>query len=59
MTELLGKPRFEPEVKRRTSEPGVATGLAWTPFGGDVLFVEADGLSRARASSRSPASSAT
>jgi ATP-dependent Lon protease len=41
VTELLGKPRFEGEVKRRTSEPGVATGLAWTPVGGDVLFVEA------------------
>jgi ATP-dependent Lon protease len=39
--ELLGKPRFSAEVKRRTSEPGVATGLAWTPVGGDVLFVEA------------------
>jgi ATP-dependent Lon protease len=41
VAELLGKPRFQPEVKRRTSEPGVATGLAWTPVGGDVLFVEA------------------
>ncbi len=39
--ELLGKPRFQSEVKRRTSEPGLATGLAWTPVGGDVLFVEA------------------
>jgi ATP-dependent Lon protease len=39
--ELLGKPPFQSEVKRRTSEPGVATGLAWTPVGGDVLFVEA------------------
>jgi len=39
--ELLGKPRFQAEVQRRTGEPGVATGLAWTPFGGDVLFVEA------------------
>jgi ATP-dependent Lon protease len=39
--ELLGKRRFQPEVKRRTGEPGVATGLAWTPAGGDVLFVEA------------------
>ena len=39
--DLLGKPRFQAEVKRRTSEPGVATGLAWTPVGGDVLFVEA------------------
>jgi ATP-dependent Lon protease len=41
VTELLGKPRFTSEVKRRTAEPGVATGLAWTPVGGDVLFVEA------------------
>jgi ATP-dependent Lon protease len=40
--ELLGRPRVVPEqVKRRTREPGVATGLAWTPVGGDVLFVEA------------------
>jgi ATP-dependent Lon protease len=39
--EVLGKSRFQSEVKRRTSEPGVATGLAWTPVGGDVLFVEA------------------
>ena len=41
VAELLGKARFQAEVKRRTSEPGVATGLAWTPVGGDVLFVEA------------------
>jgi ATP-dependent Lon protease len=41
VTDLLGKPRFTSEVKRRTAEPGVATGLAWTPVGGDVLFVEA------------------
>ncbi|HEV2724400.1 MAG TPA: endopeptidase La, partial [Thermoleophilaceae bacterium] len=39
--ELLGKRIFQPEVGRRTGEPGVATGLAWTPAGGDVLFVEA------------------
>ncbi|MFL5933416.1 MAG: endopeptidase La, partial [Gaiellaceae bacterium] len=39
--ELLGRPRFVPETRRRTREPGVATGLAWTPVGGDVLFVEA------------------
>jgi ATP-dependent Lon protease len=39
--ELLGKRRFQPDVQRRTGEPGVATGLAWTPVGGDVLFVEA------------------
>jgi ATP-dependent Lon protease len=39
--ELLGKRRFQPDVQRRTGQPGVATGLAWTPVGGDVLFVEA------------------
>ena len=39
--ELLGKRRVEEDVGRRTDEPGVATGLAWTPVGGDVLFVEA------------------
>jgi ATP-dependent Lon protease len=42
--ELLGRPRFPADVKRRTSEPGVATGLAWTPVGGDVLFVEATAM---------------
>jgi ATP-dependent Lon protease len=41
VTELLGKRRIQPDVKRRTGEPGVATGLSWTPAGGDVLFVEA------------------
>ena len=39
--ELLGRPRFHAESRRRTAVPGVATGLAWTPVGGDVLFVEA------------------
>jgi ATP-dependent Lon protease len=38
---ILGAPRFENEVAMRTSVPGVATGLAWTPVGGDILFVEA------------------
>ena len=42
--ELLGKRRFVAEVKRRTRLPGVATGLAWTPVGGDVLFVEATSM---------------
>jgi ATP-dependent Lon protease len=42
--ELLGRPRFQPDVKRRTREAGVATGLAWTPVGGDVLFVEATAM---------------
>jgi ATP-dependent Lon protease len=39
--DLLGRPRFHSETKRRTRQPGVATGLAWTPVGGDVLFIEA------------------
>jgi ATP-dependent Lon protease len=42
--ELLGRPVFPTEVRRRTSEPGVATGLAWTSVGGDVLFVEASAM---------------
>ena len=47
------------ETRRRTAVPGVATGLAWTPVGGDVLFIEASAMPGQRASSRSPASSAT
>ncbi len=39
--ELLGKPRYRFEAALRTERPGVATGLAWTPTGGEVLFVEA------------------
>ena len=38
---VLGQPRFENEVAMRTAVPGVATGLAWTPVGGDILFIEA------------------
>jgi ATP-dependent Lon protease len=38
---ILGAPRFENEVAMRTSVPGVATGLAWTRAGGDILFIEA------------------
>ena len=38
---ILGAPRFENEVAMRTATPGVATGLAWTPVGGDILFIEA------------------
>jgi ATP-dependent Lon protease len=42
VTELLGAPRFlDEEVEQRTKDPGVAVGLAWTPAGGEVLFVEA------------------
>jgi ATP-dependent Lon protease len=40
LVEYLGRPRFFDEVAERTTRPGVATGLAWTPVGGDVLFVE-------------------
>jgi ATP-dependent Lon protease len=42
--EMLGRPRFFAESKRRTKVPGVATGLAWTPVGGDVLFIEATAM---------------
>lgn len=44
--EMLGAPKFrtESEVAERTRRPGVAVGLAWTPAGGDVLFVEAGRL---------------
>jgi ATP-dependent Lon protease len=38
---VLGPAQFENEVAMRTSIPGVATGLAWTPVGGDILFIEA------------------
>jgi ATP-dependent Lon protease len=38
---ILGARRFESEVAERTAVPGVATGLAWTPVGGDILFIEA------------------
>ena len=39
--DILGAERFEAEVAMRTGVPGVATGLAWTPVGGDILFIEA------------------
>jgi ATP-dependent Lon protease len=42
--ELLGRRRFFSEQRRRTKVPGVATGLAWTPTGGEVLFVEATAM---------------
>ena len=41
LTDILGQPRFENEVAMRTSVPGVATGLAWTAVGGEILFIEA------------------
>ncbi|MEO6928406.1 MAG: S16 family serine protease, partial [Casimicrobiaceae bacterium] len=39
--DILGAKRFEAEVAMRSDIPGVATGLAWTPVGGDILFIEA------------------
>jgi ATP-dependent Lon protease len=46
---ILGAPRYESDVALRTSVPGVATGLAWTPAGGDILFIES---SRVRGSGK-------
>ena len=49
ITAFLGVPRFElEEAEERTREPGVAIGLAWTPAGGDILFVEATRMKGAR-----------
>lgn len=44
--EFLGRPKYlwGEEIARRTASPGVAIGLAWTPFGGDVLFIEATAM---------------
>jgi ATP-dependent Lon protease len=42
--EALGPPRFFREMVNRTGVPGVATGLAWTPAGGEILFIEATGM---------------
>ncbi len=39
--EFLGKQKYFSDAAERTTVPGVATGLAWTPFGGDILFIEA------------------
>jgi ATP-dependent Lon protease len=41
LEKILGAPRYKPDLAERTSMPGVATGLAWTPSGGDILFIEA------------------
>jgi ATP-dependent Lon protease len=41
LQEILGPPKFENELALRVGMPGVATGLAWTPVGGDILFIEA------------------
>jgi ATP-dependent Lon protease len=44
VTEALGPVRFEPELAERAGRPGVAVGLAWTPAGGDILFVESTAM---------------
>jgi len=49
VAKILGAARFENDVALRTSVPGVATGLAWTPAGGDILFIES---SRVRGSGK-------
>jgi ATP-dependent Lon protease len=40
LADLLGPVKYEPEIAERAGQPGVAVGLAWTPAGGDILFVE-------------------
>ncbi|MCU0643925.1 MAG: endopeptidase La [bacterium] len=40
LSEFLGPERFYSEIAERITEPGIATGLAWTPYGGDILFIE-------------------
>lgn len=42
VSNVLGAPKYEDEVAMRTAVPGVATGMAWTPVGGDILFIEAN-----------------
>ncbi len=42
---VLGPPHYMPDLAERTSHPGIATGLAWTPSGGDILFIEATKMS--------------
>ena len=44
LDEVLGPPRFLPDVAERTERPGVATGMAWTRAGGDLLFIEASAM---------------
>ena len=57
--DALGRQKVFQESAARTAVPGVATGLAVTGTGGDVLFVEANADARRPGGSRSPASSAT
>ncbi len=48
LSEWLGKPKFYSEAKDRTNIPGVAIGMAWTPVGGDILFIEATHMQGAK-----------
>ncbi|OFZ18333.1 MAG: endopeptidase La [Bdellovibrionales bacterium GWB1_55_8] len=50
LNQLLGPERFYPELAERAMKPGVATGLAWTPHGGDILFIEAAAMPSERSS---------
>jgi ATP-dependent Lon protease len=45
LQKYLGPPKYFSEVAERTNEPGVATGLAWTPNGGDIIFIESTRMS--------------
>ncbi len=51
LSKFLGVPRFLPDQEQRKDEVGVATGLAWTPYGGDVLHIEATHPWKGRAAS--------
>ncbi|KAL3860391.1 hypothetical protein ACJMK2_010516 [Sinanodonta woodiana] len=44
LQDILGAPQYESEVSQRLTQPGVAVGLAWTPMGGEILFVEASSM---------------
>ena len=60
VVELLGAPKFlDEEVEERTKDPGVSIGLAWTPAGGEVLFIEASRMPGGGAADADRASSAT
>src|SRR5260370_11758406 len=45
LSRYLGAPKFFSDAAERTNEPGVATGMAWTPNGGDILFIESTRMS--------------
>jgi ATP-dependent Lon protease len=47
---LIGPERYFPEVAERVTRPGIATGLAWTPQGGEILFIEASSMPRGKGS---------